>query len=318
MTVRLPAVGAPRNRLLVLGYHNVSSTWRFPVRGDATSRFARQLRALGRVATVVPLDSAVRTVLAGGTLPPRAVALTFDDGYRDNLTLGAPVLARLGLPASVFLVPGFLSGRAGAWWERLAWALARSRRDRFDVGERRFEFGVPGQREALRAVLEGRLKGLDHRVRLAEVDALATQLDPAGSDPVADLFLDWDGARDLVRAGLTIGSHTMEHAILARETAAEQRADLAESRRVLERELAVEINSVAYPNGTAVDYDNDTVAAAKHAGYTHAVTTTDALVGADTPPFEICRRVIDPMFPANRLAAAVVRDYARAMRQSSA
>lgn len=105
-----------RNRLMVLGYHNIEPTWRFTDPAGGIDNFTRQLSALRRVTNIVPLESALDAIAGGRPLPPRAVAITFDDGYRDNLTLGVPVLQRLKIPATIFLVPEFLSGRVHAWW----------------------------------------------------------------------------------------------------------------------------------------------------------------------------------------------------------
>src|SRR4051812_23337545 len=97
------------SQLLVLCYHNVDPTWSFPARRRAGRLgLERQLRLLKRLATVVPLETAVGALAEGRSLPPRAVALTFDDGYRDNLTVAVPMLQQLELPATFFLVPGLL------------------------------------------------------------------------------------------------------------------------------------------------------------------------------------------------------------------
>src|SRR3978361_416345 len=99
------------NRLLVLGWHNIDPTPGFPAPpgvgrlGLANERptpapagvgrlgFAKQLRTLARFATVLPLQDALRRMEAGEPLPARAVVLTFDHGYLDNLELGVPMLA---------------------------------------------------------------------------------------------------------------------------------------------------------------------------------------------------------------------------------
>ena len=84
------------NDLLVFGWHNLTSSWSSPLRPRAGLRRAeRQFQLLRRVAHVVPLEPALNTVAAGGRLPPRAVALTFDDGYRDNLEVAAAQLRDL-------------------------------------------------------------------------------------------------------------------------------------------------------------------------------------------------------------------------------
>ena len=92
------------SRLLVLGWHNVDGTWNFPAKPGAGRRgMARQLTALSKLASVVPLTWALERLHNGVKLPPRAVALTFDDGYADTLTLAVPLLERLRLPATEVL-----------------------------------------------------------------------------------------------------------------------------------------------------------------------------------------------------------------------
>ena len=303
----LPGMSKSGTRLLVLGYHNIESTWRFPVDGSGMKKFARQMRILKRIANVVPLDAALQAIQAGRPLPPRAVAITMDDGYRDNLTSAVPIINRLAIPATIYLVPGFLSGAVRAWWEELAWAVGHARACVLNYGERQFELSSSTARAAALRDVESSLKQLDHTTRLAKVEDLVTALDPAGDFRGEELFLNWDGARDLVRAGIAIGSHTMQHAILAREGEAEQRVDLQMSRRVLEDELRVPVRTLAYPNGTCADYNEGTLRAASDAGYSHAVTTWGAAVGAATPAYEVSRRMVDTECPGIRFASRVLR-----------
>src|ERR1700753_3649328 len=123
------------NRLLVLGWHNIDPTPGFPdPPGVGRLGFAKQLRTLQRFANVLRLEDALRLLAAGGPPPPRAVVLTFDDGYLDNLELGVPMLAEHDFPATFFLVPGFLSGTVGAWWEDLSAAFERARAPRLRRG----------------------------------------------------------------------------------------------------------------------------------------------------------------------------------------
>lgn len=308
--MRRAAVRGNRNRLLVLGYHSIESTHRWPAApGTGIATFTHHLRMLRRIANVVPLDRALQQLSAGGPLPPRAVAITFDDGYRDNLTLGVPALRRFELPATVFLVPGYLSGQVHAWWERLGWAVYRARARSVDFEGRRVELADPGQRVAALEEIEQRLKDRDHAGRLASVEELVVALDPDGEYHVDELFLDWDGARGLVGAGISIGSHTMSHAILERETAGAQLADLRTSRTVLVEALETPVEVLAYPNGQRSDYDAATIDAVREAGYSHAVTTWGPPNTQATPPYEIARRMVSTDTPAARLAARLLRDF---------
>jgi hypothetical protein len=126
------------DRLIVLMWHNVEGTWCYPAApGAGTRGLAQQLRRLKQLASVVPLEDALEALAAGRPLPSRAVAITFDDGYRDNLDLAAPLLQDLGLPATFFLVPGLLSYEVRPWWEIVVRGLPwRGRRSSTGTGGR--------------------------------------------------------------------------------------------------------------------------------------------------------------------------------------
>ena len=282
-------------RLLVLAWHNVDPTWCFPAPGGAGARgLERQLAFLARRCNVVPLADALRALDRDDPLPPRAVALTFDDGYADQLELAAPMLARLGLPATFFLVPGLLDGTARPWWELLAWTFARSSRDSVVWEGRTLGLRDDGQRpSALAIVLEG-LKRRDQMARDAALDELSERCAPDGKLEEHASFLDWDGARQLARLGFTVASHSLHHAILAEEPTSAQERDLTLSRRRLKEELEAPVNLLAYPNGKQPDYSRATIAAARGAGYSHALTTLEGWNQPTTAPFEIRRFVQQP------------------------
>jgi peptidoglycan/xylan/chitin deacetylase (PgdA/CDA1 family) len=283
------------DRLLVLGWHNVGSTWLFPSCPGAGPRgMERQLRFLRRSTNVVDLRQALEALATGRPLPARAVAITFDDGYRDQLELAAPMLERLGLPATFFLIPGVLSRTVRPWWELIAWAFMRATRDPVAWEGTTMALGTPAERRAaLLAVIE-RLKRRAGAAREAALEELTGALAPAGDPPDDQLFLDWDGARRLARGRLTVASHTYHHGILSQEDEQAQQDDLLVSRQQLERELGVPVDLLAYPNGRLGDYDQMTMAAARQAGYTHAITTMPGWNRPSTPPYEVLRFVQQP------------------------
>jgi peptidoglycan/xylan/chitin deacetylase (PgdA/CDA1 family) len=281
-------------RLVVFAWHNVGPTWFSPTpRRTSVRGLARQLRTLAAAFSVVPLDDALDRVYGGRALPPRAAALTFDDGYRDNLELAAPLLERLGLPATFFLVPTLLDG-GRAWWETVAWAFARSSRRELTWQGRRWPLETPQRRAATVGIVCEGLKPVDHAARLRAIDELTDLLQPRGGYGES-FFLDWDGARQLAcRPGVGIGSHSRDHAILSRESAQAQVADLTEARRALERGLDVPVSALAYPNGLRTDYDEQTIAAARQAGHRWALTARTGVNRPDTPPYELRRAMLSP------------------------
>ena len=101
-------------RLSILIYHRVLAK-ADPMRpGEPTvAEFESQMKWIRRYFTPLPLLEAAQK-LAEGTLPSRAVCVTFDDGYADNEELAMPVLRRHGMPATVFVSTGSMNG--GQMW----------------------------------------------------------------------------------------------------------------------------------------------------------------------------------------------------------
>lgn len=305
-------------RLLVLGYHNVEPTWAFGGTSPAAGRrgLERQARFLRRWANVVPLRSALADLAAGRPLPPRAVALTFDDGYLDNATVAAPVLQAAGLPATFFLVPGFLSGEAPVWWEELGWAFAHTTAARLDWAGQRHDVSTPPGREAAHGIVADALKLVDARDRWAAVVELRDRLAPAGPE-LGRLFMDWDEADGLVRLGHDIGSHTCGHPILSREPAAAQAHELIESRRELAQHFGRPVEVLAFPNGRTQDYSAETLRLTGKAGYEFAVTTRTALAGPRTPVHEVPRVLVDAETDLREVLRKAARVVRRVLPRSS-
>lgn len=282
-------------RLLILAWHNVESTWCFPSGpGRGLAGLHRQLQLLSRLTTVLPLQEALDSLYAGERLPRRAVALTFDDGYADNLTLAAPALESRNLPATFFLVPGLLSGHVRAWWEVLGWAIASSTQQDLHFRGVHHRISTASLRSATYATLSQELKLIDQRSRVEAVAELVQSLTPDGPPPGRGLFLDWHGAGELLGRGFAVGSHSRSHAILSKEAPDEQQRDLREARAELEAQLPTRVPILAYPNGTDRDYDGHTLAAAAAAGHTYALTTREGLVNRDCPPLALPRVLLYP------------------------
>lgn len=283
------------NRLLILCWHNVEGTYGFPAApGAGTAGLIKQFELLARFTNVVSLPDAVEALEEQRRLPHRAVVLTFDDGYRDNLELAAPILQRYGLPATFFLAPDLLEGTISPWWEEVAWALHFTSRRRLRWHELDLSLENSQRASSYGVVVRG-LKRLDEIERRRSVRALVSFLEP--QDPDGDHrspIMGWEEARALQRQGFTIGSHSRSHAILARETASVQEEDLVRSRGALQERLGCEVDLLAYPNGDVGDFDHRTVHTSVHAGYRAAVTTIEGWNRSGTPRMELRRFIMYP------------------------
>jgi peptidoglycan/xylan/chitin deacetylase (PgdA/CDA1 family) len=283
------------DRLLIFAWHNVEATWYHPAPPGAGVRgLADQLKRIKLFANVVSLASALDNLAHGRPLPPRAVALAFDDGYLDNLQLAVPLLEKFDLPATFFLVPGLLSREVSPWWETLAWAFTSSPKTEVTWAGRPLRTrGRAGQQSFLWAA--ERLKTLDRIASEQAMAELLELLEPQGTPPdLRELFLGWDGAGQLVRHGFAVGSHTMRHAVLSREAPEKQAWELAASRAQLEAELDIPVELVAYPSGTRADYDLGTIDAARDAGYRYGLAAHAGICSRPTLPYAVPRFMMQP------------------------
>ena len=286
------APAGARGRLTVLIFHRVLAAPDplLPDEFDA-QRFDRICRWLQSWFNVLPLDEAVRRLKAG-TLPSRALAITFDDGYADNHRVALPILQRHRLCATFFIATGYLDG-GRMWNDTVIESVRRTEATSVDLatlpcaGLDTLALGSIGERRHAIDSLICAFKYKPPHVRVALTDRLTDLL---GVTPPTDLMLTSDEVRSLRRAGMQIGAHTVTHPILASLDPSAAREEIGTSKRHLEELLGEPVGLFAYPNGKPVqDFTSDSVAIARDLGFDAAVTTAWGAASRATDEFQIPR-----------------------------
>jgi peptidoglycan/xylan/chitin deacetylase (PgdA/CDA1 family) len=274
--------------LVILTFHRVLPA-PDPLRSDVTAPvFDRLCATLARYFNVLPLAEGARR-LQNGELPPRAVCLTFDDGYADNAAIATPLLARHGLKATFFVATGYLDGGI-MFNDRVVEALARTNRHAVDLddlglGQRPLDT-AQARTGLVRELLEA-LKYLSPDERLARADRLCGDL---GVTPPRDLMMTSEQVRSLIRAGMEVGGHTVGHPILSAVPPAQAAREIAVCRGRLEEITGTAIHSFAYPNGRpGRDYEACHVEAVADAGYEQAVSTAWGCARREDDPLQLPR-----------------------------
>jgi peptidoglycan/xylan/chitin deacetylase (PgdA/CDA1 family) len=295
----LPALARRRlrGRLAILMFHGVEPAPTSPRCWhvlDAPT-LARELEHASECFHVLPLEDALERLVAG-TLPDRAAALTFDDGTRNLATHAAPVLARLGLPAAVFLATGPMGTDETLWPDRLWLAFARSPARSVDLaplGLGVLPLATAEQRGDAYASAVARLKDLPDAECLTRLDAVFAALAASTADPGPFRMLSWDEARAMAADGrVTLHPHSVTHPILSRCDDEKVEREIADSCAALERETGRPPTVFAYPNGRAQDFDERAKAALRRRGIRFALSTVGGIARRESDPFALPRLAI--------------------------
>ena len=304
--VQLAKAWRPPRSIAVLTYHHVCdprSDYRYdPDVADVTpAQFRRHMLLVRRYCNPIDLDKLV-SALDGGSLPPNPCLITFDDGYRSNLTEALPILRELNLPATFFIATGFATHRRLYWWDRIAYLVAHATASSIQLSYPVAKTIGLGDRAAARAALVKVVKDhreLDLERYLVEVAAAAgVAWDRARERTLADeLIMTWDEIRSLAAAGMTIESHSRDHRVLETMTPAALADDLRGARDELERELGKPSRAIAYPVGRSIARYPAVHGAIAEAGYQLGFTNASGVIDlrrrAELDRLDLARLAVD-------------------------
>jgi peptidoglycan/xylan/chitin deacetylase (PgdA/CDA1 family) len=310
--------GSGSRGLVILAFHRVrrEPDALFPNEPDARM-FHRKMRWLARFFNVLSLRSAIGR-LRDGTLPPRAVSITFDDGYADNVEVAFPILRELGLEATVFVATHFLSGE-NMWNDRIIESIRSTSKQVIDLTDSGLTVvdlsGIELRREAVGRLL-AHAKYLDHVARDEFVRELERR---AGTRICGSLMMTPDLVRDAAQSGMEIGAHTRTHPILSRISREAAQSEISGSKRDLESLLHREVALFAYPNGApGKDYGQEHSQMVRALGFDGAVCTRWGVARSGDDPFQLPRMMPwdrDPLRFSARLAVALMRPLLRMTAQ---
>ena len=286
---RLRVARRPGRPLQVFAYHRVHGAADGIFDPVPPAVFEMHVTHLVRSYQVLPLSEAVERMYSG-SLPPRAVAITFDDGYLDNYTHAFPVLRRHGVPATIFLTTGAIGTGSPIWHDRVFAGFACTARDRLELWGRTYDLRGRARGRSMSAVLR-ELHALPEPQFRAAVDEVVDRLG-VGDEAVRDRspMLTWDHVREMASAGIEFGAHTVTHPILSRLSPARQREEIEGSVQRVRDETGQPAVVFAYPNGRRGDFDELSRSCLRRVGVTTAVTTELGTNDPEADRLALCRQ----------------------------
>jgi len=294
-----------RKKIVILVAHSVmnesESTQWTPLRKSIPTRvLEEQISLLSKYYNWVTIDEAV-AMIAGDQQPVKnSIAITFDDGYTNNMTHALPILKRHGVKPVFYIPTAFLNSKEPFWFNRMDYILqCETEPYVIEAGGRSFEFDPTDRRKLSRSFKELRsfMKSKDwsdhelHRFIDDTCDRLERECEDSLQANLADdpwcSTMSEDSLRDLSTKNLaTIGSHTVNHTRLDKVSAEECDAELSRSKTILENIIGTPCNHFCYPNGAI---DPTARALVEKNGYGSAVTSFEGLNDSGDDVFSLRR-----------------------------
>ncbi|WP_163350656.1 FkbM family methyltransferase [Desulfovibrio sp. JC010] len=258
--------------------------------------FDRQLAYLAANRKVLPLTELVDSIESGAPLE-NCVAITFDDGYADNLLQALPLLEKHQIHATVFVCTGNLGAQGGFWGDKVEYIFLSGLDlpDKLELTplERSWHLDSPASR----------IKAHD------DIRTLLRQSPPSTINSVLDELCLWAGISDdehLMRPILSeeelqklaespyieIGAHAMSHANLATMPPSLQRAEIKGSKLLLESITGKKVDLFAYPYGSKDSFNAETRGILKTEGFKAAVAVTQSDLSENVDMQALPRRVV--------------------------
>jgi len=257
--------------------------------GHSTETFSKQMELLAREYHPVSLEEVVRFVHGRSSLPRRSVAVTFDDGYADNHNIAIPILNRIGVPAAFYITVECVQKQKLPWPARVRYAVLTTTEENWiDADGRQWPLRDSSEREA---AFDKACEFCSKKSGAEQdefVDELEKQLHSTLRDGPA--MMTWDEVRSVTKQGHIVGSHTMTHPNMAHIDQRALKQELAESKRILEQELAGPVVHFSYPcPALQPHWTERTVSLSQECGYQSAVTTNGGMVRRHDNPLHLKR-----------------------------
>jgi len=286
-----------RTRVAVLMYHSVMEE---PERHATTlgniiisaKNFRRQMEVLARDYNPLSLNDALQFIQGHKQLPAKPVVVTFDDGYRDNAEVAAPILNQLDIPGVFYVTVSSIDRAMPPWVAKLRYAFSTTGKGAWggfngDV----YPLATSGGRERAFTIALEHCACLTGRIQEGFVAEVERELETGAMPEESQLMMTWQQTRKLIDEGHIVGSHTMSHPNLAHvQDDLELRSELEESKRRLEQKLDSPVIHFSYPCPVLQPHwSARTVELCRQLGYSTAVTTDPGAVSEGDDPLTMHR-----------------------------
>jgi peptidoglycan/xylan/chitin deacetylase (PgdA/CDA1 family) len=244
---RLGRTFCPKNGAIIFSGHRVADDDEGGIQGLKPSWLAEQLDYLSRHYHFLPLSKLIDYYERCESIPPNSVAMTFDDGFRDNFTNLYPILQRYHVPATVFLATGCVSSGDLPMPQKIDYLFLKTRVDRLcHITTKNIPVPLKSPRDRNTARMTAR-KVLGHMPRVERIRCITELSELLQVEIPRDRMLTWDQVKTMQEGGIEFGAHSFSHPWLPPLSPEEARWEMEASLHDIQHHCGIERPPFVFP-----------------------------------------------------------------------
>ena len=263
-----------KSQVAIITYHRVgpkNDDW--SLEPTPPHLFKQQMEYYFKNYEIISLDELAQYIREGKSLPPKAIAITFDDGYLDNYLYAYPFLKAHHIPATIFLITGHVESNTLFWWDKIGYILHHMNISQFNLNELgNFSLHPNKDKSRVHSEIADALKLISEDRKCFLINKLS---EISGVDIPSNLakglILSWDQIKEMSNNGISFGAHSVNHPILTNIPLKRAKWEIIQSKIDIENVLNKDVSAFSYPNG---NYNTELISIVKESGFNCAVSFT--------------------------------------------
>lgn len=289
--------------LVIFLFHGVIEKNHHPVRNYTGKHLEKELfeaciARLTREGKALSMDQVLEFCSGQKPLPPRSYAITFDDGFENNVTIAAPILQRWETPAMIYLTSAFVEGNRMSWIDRIERAVEETSEESIQSENTPVSFPLINRDDkiaflnAVRTYVKNNPDCDPEKIADRICVQLRDRREGRSNDPL-DRKLSWQQIREARESGiLAFGGHSHTHRILSFLPVDQLAEELDTSLALLRERAEIGPEHYSYPEGLAHCFTEEVIAALKQRGVKCCPTAIAGVNRLPADPFRLCRILV--------------------------
>ena len=282
-------------KAIILLYHQIINKEYDPYKiAVSPEKFFDQMKYLKKTYNIISFDKLI-SCLKRRKIPSKSIVITFDDGYVDNYIYAKPILEKLKIHATFFIVSSYVNTNRLFWWDRLARIFNPERKLptlALKINKINFNFKLvnPDKKNQAFRSLYSLLKYSPPRIIERSISYLEQWAKLDENEDSLCRAMKEDELKKLAKSRLfRIGAHTHQHSQLSQQTASLQIREIKRCKQGLEKIIRAPVNLFSYPYGSKKDFNTQTVRILKESGFTAACSNFLGIIRSNSNLYELPR-----------------------------